>query len=172
MAKGSEIILSANNGPKGHFEEGVIGTGVTPKPGTVMEMVRGTAADGTGRFTWKPAGTDAAVGVQGMSADGDRMAIAVLDIDHLQGKTKDDAYAAGDRCFLYFPVMGEELNMILENQSGTADDFVPGDKLIVDDGTGKLLISASTPESEPFLCLETVTDMAADTLTWVRFTGY
>ncbi len=169
MAKGTEIVLSVE--PKGTFMEGYIGTGVTPKPGTVMEIVRGTAAVG-GRFTYKPAGTDAAVGVQGMAADGNRLTIYVLCPDRLQGKLHTDAYAAGERCFLYVPAAGEDLNMLIENQSGTTDDFVIGDKLIVDDGTGKLLISASTPESEPFTCNETLTDLAADNLTWVTFTGY
>jgi hypothetical protein len=122
--------------------------------------------------TYEPAGTTASPSAsEGMAADGNRLPICILLPDHLQGKTMTDAYADGDRCFLYFPALGEELNMLLENQSGTADDFIPGSKLIVDDGTGKLLISAGTPEAEPFICQETVTDMAADTLTWVVFTG-
>lgn len=167
MARGSEIIVTAD--PKGHFTEcTVVGT---PKPGVVMGFVRGTAAV-NGRFSYEPAGTTAASGVQGMAADGNRLPIAILLPDHLQGKTPSDAYATGTRGFLYFPVAGEEFNMIIENQSGTADDFVIGDKLIVDDGTGKLLISAGTPESEPFLCLETLTDLTADNLTLVMYTGY
>lgn len=168
MAKGSEIIVTSN--PKGVFREGYVSG--TPKPGTVMEQKIGTAIRG-GRWTYEPAGTTANSGAnQGMAADGNRLPICVLLPDHLQGKLATDAYADGDRCFLYFPVAGEELNMIIENQSGTADDFVPGDKLIVDDGTGKLLISASTPEAEPFICLETITDPTADTLAWVMYTGY
>ena len=87
-----------------------------------------------------------------MAADGNRLPIVVLLPDFLQGKTYDTAYADSARIFLYCPLPGEELNMWLENQSGTADDFVIGDKLIVDDGTGKLLISAGSPESEPFVC--------------------
>lgn len=168
MAKGNEIIVSAK--PKGHFEE-VIVSG-TPKPGTVMEFKRSVTSPIGGRWTYEPAGTTAASGVQGMAADGNRLPICVLLPDHLQGKLATDAYADGDRAQVYYPAPGEELNMLVENQSGTADDFVPGDKLIVDDGTGKLLISASTPESEPFICLETVTDMTADQLVWCKYTGY
>lgn len=167
MAIGNEIIISAN--PKGHFEECIV-VG-TPKPGTVMEFKRGTAKV-HGRWSYEPAGTTAASGVQGMAADGNRLPIAVLLPDRLQGKLATDAYATGDIGFLYFPVMGEELNMLIENQAGTADDFTIGDKLIVDDGTGKLLISAGTPESEPFICLETVTDPTADHLTACKYTGY
>lgn len=168
MAKGNEIIVTAN--PKGVFSECIVSG--TPKPGTVMEFKRGVTSTTGGRWTYEPAGTTAASGVQGMAADGNRLPIAVLLPDHTQGKTATDAYVSGTRGFLYFPVAGEELNMIIENQSGTADDFAIGDKLIVDDGTGKLLISASTPESEPFICLETITDPTADTLTWCMFTGY
>jgi len=169
MARGNEIVVTAD--PKGHFEE-VIVSG-TPKPGTVMEFKHGTAAV-NGRFTYEPAGTTAASGVQGMSGDGVRLPIAVLTnlIGAERGLTNDDARTSGTREILYFPVPGEELNMIIENQSGTADDFAIGDKLIVDDGTGKLLISASTPESEPFICLETLTDLTADNLTHVKYTGY
>ena len=168
MARGNEILVSAN--PKGFYEECVISG--TPKPGTVMELKKATAVIG-GRWTFEPAGTTAAVGANlGMAADGDRLAIAVLLPDQLQGKIATDAYADGDRGFLYYPVSGEELNMLLENQSGTADDFIIGSKLIVDDGTGKLLISASTVESEPFMCLEAITDMAADTLAWCKYTGH
>lgn len=168
MAKGNEIIVTAN--PKGTFSECIV-VG-TPKPGVVMEFKRGQTAAVGGRWQWEPYGTTAASGVQGVSADGNRAPIAVLLPDHLQGKTADDAYTTLTRGFLYFPVAGEELNMWIENQSGTADDFAIGDKLIVDDGTGKLLISASTPESEPFICLETITDPTTDTLTWVLYTGY
>jgi hypothetical protein len=167
VARGNECIVTSN--PKGVFREGFISG--TPKPGIVVEHKVGTALRG-GRFTYEPAGTTANSGAnQGMAADGNRLPICILLPDHLQGKTMNDAYADGDRCFLYYPVAGEELNMIIENQSGTADDFVAGDKLIVDDGTGKLLISAGTPEAEPFICQETATDLTADNLTWVMFTG-
>jgi hypothetical protein len=110
--------------------------------------------------------------VQGVTAAGNRNAIAILLEDDNQGGTYNDAYVTGKIGRLYYPIMGEEFNMWIQNISGTADDFVIGDKLIVDDGTGQLLISASTPESEPFICLETITDNTADAFTWVKFTGY
>jgi len=169
MAKGEgkPIIVSGN--PMGKRQEcTVIGT---PKPGVVMDIVRpGVIAHG--RWNYEPYGTTAASGVQGVAADGNRCCIAVLLEDDKQGGTYNDAYVSGRPGQLYFPLNGDELNMWIQNQSGTADDFVIGDKLIVDDGTGQLLISASTPESEPFICLETLTDLAADNLTWVKFTGY
>lgn len=167
MAKGNSIIVTAN--PKGVFDECIVSG--TPSPGTVMELKTGVALS-NGRWTYEPAGTTAAVGAtQGMAADGNRLPIAVLLPDSLQGAIATTAYTSGRRGFLYYPLAGEDMNMLIENQSGTADDFGIGDKLIVDDGTGKLLISASTPEAEPFICLETITDPTADTLAWTKYTG-
>lgn len=167
MAKGNSIIVSAH--PRGRYLEGIVNG--TPKPGTVMTIDVGVAAV-AGRFTWEPAGSTASGGAsQDMAADGNRQVIAILREDENQGFDVNKAYVDGTVCFLYFPMIGDELNMILENQAGTADDFVIGDKLIVDDGTGKLLISAGSVEAEPFMCLEAITDMTADTLTHVLFTG-
>lgn len=180
MARGSNIIVSAE--PKGHFDEcTVVGT---PTPGVIMNIVPVTNALIGGRFNYEPAGTTAASGSRGMSADGDRIPIAVLLADKLQGKigvgaslgtalgsAVGDAYVSGDRGFLYFPLPGEELNLVAQNQSGTGDDLAIGDKLIVDDGTGKVLLSAGSPESEPFVVLETITDPTADCLVWCLTSG-
>jgi hypothetical protein len=166
MAKGNSIIVSSE--PKGVREECIISG--TPTPGVVMELKGATAAVG-GRFTYEPAGTTAAAGSKGMSADGDRIPICVLTEDSLQGKLATTAYADGDRGFLYWPVNGEELNMLFQNASGTADDVLVGDKLIVDDGTGKLLVSTGSPECEPFGALEAITDPTVDQLFWVKYTG-
>lgn len=161
MARGSNIIVSAD--PGGKFTEGIIAAGQTPKPGVVMQKVHATALVG-GRHTYTP--FTSADGVRPLSA------IWVLLPDRLQGKTATDAYAAGDRCFLYSPLPGEELNMILQDVSGTADDHTAGEQLIVDSTTGKLLATTGSPECEPFTLLETVTDPVADTLAWVEYTGY
>lgn len=170
MSKGLNVVVTSPPGGV-NGECTVVGT---PKPGICMDLIRPNAATDIigGRFKYEPYGTTAASGVQGVAADGNRCQIAVLNVDWLQGRTYTDAYVTLTRGFLYFPRMGEELNMWVQNQSGTADDFVIGDKLIVDDGTGQLLISASTPESEPFICLEIITDPTADTFTHVLYTGY
>ena len=169
MAKGNSIIVTG--APKGYQRECTVSG--TPKPGTCMELKIGTA-EASGRWTYEPAGTTANSGTsQGMAADGNRLPIVVLLEDGLQGKLATEAYASGDRGFLYWPLPGDELNMIILDESGTGatQDFVPGSKLIVDDGTGKLVQSAGSPEAEPFICLETITDLAADYLTWCQFTG-
>lgn len=162
MAKGNEIIVSAE--PMGRFLEGIISG--TPSPGTVMQ-VKAATEPVNGRHTWE---------VYNAAADGNQRLIAVLLPDRLQGKLATDAYADGDRCFLYCPIAGEELNMLVTDvNTGTSDSFAIADILIVDDGTGKLIATTGTPESEPFICLETYADPTStqtDFLLWCMFTGY
>ena len=90
----------------------------------------------------------------------------------LEGVPVTTAYTSGTQCFLYCPIPGDELNVLLENQSGTADAFAIGDLLRVEDGTGKLLATSGTPESEPFVVMETLAAITADSLCHVMFTGY
>lgn len=158
MAKGSDIIVSAKK--MGVFKEGIIGD--TSKPGTVMQIQAGTAADGGGRFTWE---------AFNRGADGDHGLMAILLPDYLQGGLQTTAHTSGRRGQLYIPAPGEELNLLVEDVSGTGDDFTIGDLLIVDDGTGKLLATTGTPEREPFMCLENVTDPTEDHLMWVLYLG-
>ena len=156
-ARGTKVIIEAN--PQGKFMEGIVQG--TPKPGTVMEIV--TPFYQGGRHLWRAFET---------GQDGDKRVIAVLLEDDLQGKLISDAYVTLTRCFLYVPIAGEELNMLLADVSGTADDHAAGEMLMVDNGTGKLVASAGTPESEPFQLLEAVTDPTADTLAPCMYTGY
>lgn len=151
------IILS--NQPRGVFLEGIVDG--TPKPGTVMSVVAATEPE-NGAYTWEP---------WNGAADGERSLIAVLLEDSLQGKTENDAYVSGDRCFLYVPVAGELLNMLVANISGTSDAFAITDKLIVDDGTGKLIATTGSPEIEPFMVMETKAALTADTLVKCMYTG-
>lgn len=160
MAKGNNIIVSAE--PKGVFKEGIIDG--TPLPGTIMQIKAATEPVG-GRHTWE---------VANYGADGDQRVVAVLLEDRLQGKTKDDAYADEDRCFLYFPIAGEELNVRwFAPGTATSDSVAIGDFGIVDDGTGLLTDTTGSPESEPFQALETVSDVVlAGTLVWCMYTGH
>jgi hypothetical protein len=158
MAKGNEIIVSAN--PQGKFLEGIVSG--TPKPGTCMQIKAATEPVG-GRYTWE---------VYNADADGNQRLIAVLLPDVLRGKLATDAYADGDRCFLYCPIAGEELNMLVADVGGTADTFAIGDILMVDDGTGKLVDTTGTPESEAFICIETSAALTADKLLLCMYTGH
>jgi len=160
MARGNSILVSGD----ARRTEGIIATGETPKPGTVLQIDPTVALVG-GRHTWK---------IFDRGADGDRPVgpLAILDADWEQGKLATDAYAAGDRCWLFFPRAGDEFNCLLLDISGTGDDNSAGELLMVDDGTGKLIATTGTPESEPFVLLETVTDPTADTLAWTMYSGY
>ena len=167
MASGNKIIVTPN--PNGVFFEGRI-TG-TPKPGTVMEMDWSEAIS-NGRFTWEPYGTTGADGIRGVGADGDRRIIAVLLEDEQQGKVATDAYVTGDVGFMYVPIAGEELNMLLTDAAGTANDsFRVADILIVEDGSGKLVLTAGDPESEPFIALETSSGEDTAKLLHCLYTG-
>jgi hypothetical protein len=157
--KGTNQII-VNLEPRGIFLEGIING--TPKPGTMVQFKLGTALGDTGRFQFE---------VFNQTADGKRTTVMVLLADKLQGKTTSDAYADGDRCRVYCPLAGDELNVLKGDVSGTADDFAIGDKLMIDEDTGKVIASTGSPESEPFICLETVTDPTADQLVWVQCTG-
>lgn len=159
MAKGNEIIVSAN--PRGVFQEGTVNGAL--KPGTCVQIDVSEGLNSQGRPQWEAYNAD---------ADGNQRLVAVLLPDTLRGKTATDAYVSGDHCFVYIPAPGEELNMLIADVAGTADDHAFGEILIIDDGTGKLVATTGSPESEPFQLLEVITDPEADTLAHCIFTGY
>jgi hypothetical protein len=148
--------------PRGRFKEGIIDG--TPYPGTIMQIKAGVEEVG-GRFTYE---------AYNQAADGDRPqgAIYILLEDALQGKTIDDAYVSGTRGFLYAPLPGDELLARLGDVSGTGDAHTIGEKMMVDDGTGELIVTTGTPETEPFCCLETLAAPTADTHVFCEFTGF
>ena len=157
MARGNTIIVSSD--PKGVFLEGTISG--TPKPGTCMEISSFTLVGG--RFTWQ---------VYQPGTDGEQRLVAVLLPQDESGQLVTTAYEDGQSGKMYVPQAGEELNMLLKNLSGTADDHTAGETLIIDTGTGMLIATTGSPESEPFRLLETITDPTADQLVWCQYTGY
>ncbi len=164
MALGNKIVLTPE--PRGRRIEYVISGNLLP--GTVVQVQAGTARDAGNRLTveaWNKVGT----GKPGI--------IMVLDFDWQQGKLATEAYVSGKRGFVYFPLAGDELNMLINDVSGTGatSDFAIGDLLMVEDGTGQLidaLTGTAAALSAPFEVQEVVTDLAADALTHVMFTGY
>ena len=155
MAYGSMIIVSSE--PRGRFTEGIISG--TPKPGTCMEIVPATEPVG-GRFTYRVFS----------GASGAAQPVIVLLPDLLQGKLATDAYVTGTRGFLYAPANGEELNMLVADIAGTADNHAIGDVLMIQTATGKLIIDSSGAR-KPFICLETATAPTADALLLCQYTG-
>lgn len=152
---GPGIIVSAE--PQGRFEECIVSG--TPKPGTVMEVKAATERV-SGKWTYQAFS----------GSSGAKQEIAVLLPDHLQGKLATDAYVTLTRGFLYFPLPGELLNMLMADVAGTGDDHAIGDLLMVQTATGKLIVDSSGA-SKPFKCMETVTDPTADALTLCMATG-
>ena len=158
MAIHKKIVLTGE--PKGRVLEGTISG--TPKPGTMMQIKAATEPVG-GRLTWE---------VFNGTADGERTLVAILCENWFLGKDVTTAYADGERGPLYCPIMGDELLVLLQNQAGTADAFAIGDKLIVDDTTGLFIDTTGSPESEPFIIMETIAAITADTLAHVIYTGH
>lgn len=159
MAKGNKIIVTAH--PQGKVLEGTV-TGALV-PGIVVQIDVSEGLDDNGNLTWEP---------YAPGTDGNQRLIGVLLHNSLNGKISTDAYATGDHCRVYIPLPGDELNCIVGDVAGTGDDHSFGDILMVDTGTGELVATTGTPESEPFILLEAITDPTADTLAHVMFTGY
>jgi len=158
MALGKNIIVSGE--PKGKNLDVIVDG--TPKPGTLMTLKAATEPV-SGMHTYEAFNRD---------ADGDLAEIAILLPDVEQGIDELTAFATGTVGKVYFPLMGETVNALVANLAGTADAFAIGDYLIVDNGTGKLIATTGSPQSEPFKVLETVAGLTADKLVHVMYTGH
>lgn len=144
------IIVSDE--PKGRHIEGYVATGNTIKPG----MFCSKKADGTYEL-WNG------------SADGANDRILIAKEARLWGKGIDDNYVAGDRIYMYEPLRGDLLLAVFGNSAGTADDVANQARLMIDDGTGKLI--AATSEEVLFKSEEVYTDPTEDRHILVRFVG-
>jgi hypothetical protein len=164
MARGNCIVVSQIEQPGAHME-GFVATSQTFYPGMIVQRDASVALKG-GRHTYK-------YYVPG--ADGKRPVGAYWVVTEkllaFEGKTINDSYAAGGRVSLYSPLPGDELNLLVGNLSGTADDHALNEVLMVDDGTGKLIVVTGTVESTVAQLMETITDPVADTLAWCQWTG-
>lgn len=153
VSSGNRIIQSAD--PKGHFMEGTLTAGQTPKPG--QHLVRLSTG------LWSV--------FAGASGSIDEVVIAVE--NDLEGKTSADAYGdidsgvTGGHVYLYVPLPGDELLALFANISGTADSFAIGDKMMIQTATGKL-IANSSGAMIPYKVQETVAALTADGLYKVR----
>lgn len=165
MALGSEIILTPE--PRGRRLEVFNNSGGDLLPGTCV-MFEAAGVEDAGHRLPAVAYNTAQTGVP--------KPVWVVDNDWYQGKTADDVIPDGKRMFIYAPLNGDELNMLVNDQSGTGatSDFSVGDPLRIEDGTG-LLVDGSLGTagfSNPFEVMENYADMSADTRLHVQFTGY
>lgn len=158
--KGANILLNGNE-PKGRFMEGVASGNLIP--GMFAEVVPATEPQ-NGRLSYRP---------YSIGTNGDRRPIIIVLDDDLQGVkaslTGANTYTAGRRCFLYAPINGDELNILLKNISGTSDLFAIGDLIMADVATGKGLVQNAAASYAPFTVQETVAALTADNLTHCRF---
>lgn len=158
----SEIIVTA--APKGNYFEGIISG--TPKPGTIVQIQAGTALVG-GRPTFE---------VYNRAADGDMPLgpLFVLNLDWMQGKAETAAFVTGGRCQVYAPLPADQLRLLAANIAGTGsgDEWAIGREGMVDDGTGKIVRLTGTPATRPFIAMESVLDVTADTLVQFMYSGY
>lgn len=150
---GSRIIVASE--PRGIFLEGTISG--TPYPGTVMQV--GTASPVSGEFTYV---------VYAPTSDGDPRLWVVLLEDELQGTPFSTAYVTGTRGFLYVPIPGEHMNMLVagEQATGSANVYTIGERLIAQHNTGLLIAATSSTQAAPFTVLENIT-LTADVQGWV-----
>lgn len=160
--KGSKILLSEE--PRGRFLEGVVSG--TPLPGTIMQIVAGTAMNDRGRHTWE---------VYNRSADGEQPQgpFAVL-LERGEGYIYSDAYVTTHQCFLYIPEPGDEMNLLWATSgTGTGDSLTVGQIGIVEDGTGYIIDTTGSPETEVCISMEALTDtVATGTLAWCMWSGH
>lgn len=151
---GTSIVVASN--PRGLFLEGTIDD--TSLPGTAMEMTPGAAFSGQEPH-WRH---------YQPSADGDPRLCAILLPDMLQGQLYSTAYVAGARCFLYCPVAGEDMNVLVAPQAGTssANAYTIGERLIPSHSSGEFIAEATSSFLAWFMVMEHV-DIAADQTGWV-----
>lgn len=151
------IVLSA--APAGRFLEGILSAAAYP--GTLMEVVPATEPVG-GKHTWRAS----------QAISGHRRLIAVLLENEMIGKTCEDQIASGQKIRLYCPIPGDELLVLVSaSGTGTGDSKAIGDMLMR--SSAGTLITESSPESEPFQVMETISDVvAAGTLVHVMYTGH
>lgn len=171
-AKGSMTIVTTGRTPSGVFREGIVKTGESHYPGMICQEDR-SVAEVEGCATFKLADIDA----DGTRPKGGLFICCVESLGELAEKGIDpavttNAFAAGERALYYSPRAGEQFNLVYKNVTGTADDVAAGDMLIVDDGTGKLIVTTGTPETEPFKAMTALVDPTEDAALWCEYTGY
>lgn len=111
---------------KGHHEEGLIST--TGVPGMHVTL------QSNGQYAKSPE----------TSAELVKRGIFILKEDDLQGKTINDAYAIGDLVFLYKPISGDHLNLLVKS----GQNIAVGDLIVAEGGGTGYFIEAAGTEAQ------------------------
>lgn len=154
-AKGNKIVLSDK--PRGVQMEVTVDGAL--KPGTVVQIKNSSGIDDNGRLTVEAA----TPGSDGAALDDPLM---VLDAMFEWGQLATDAYVSGEPGRVYIPPVGERLNVLFKDVTGTGESFSFGDLVGIDNGTG-LIIADSTFAFLPFKVLSALSAITEDTLNYV-----
>lgn len=167
---GSSIVLTAPQ-PRGVFLEGTISdTSATLYPGAAAEIVA-VALPGNTNFVggeplWERYGKAAGM------ADADPRLCAIL-YENQQGGIFSTPYNNGDRCFLYCPLAGEYMNILVAPQAGTssANAYSVGERLIpkstIVSSTGGAFVIESTSSVQAWFMSMEHYDAPADAVGWL-----
>ena len=163
--------------PKGVFTEGILGGTQTIVPGQILQVSPSVALVG-GRFTYVPY----APGSNGLSPLGPYYVALVANLwGRMPGVLPNPAsyssstvtyaatpYQIGDRLFLYCPLPGDELNLLIADGPGTGNAHNAGELEMIQNGTGKLIPQTGSLVA-PFELLESLSALTADTLGWCLY---
>ncbi len=167
MPRGNNILVNGEHG-KGRYIPLFNGSGGDLYPGTICQLDMTVALRG---------GVETAV-VYNRSADGEQPSgpfiVALETMQKLRGALMTDAIPSGEMFQGYCPLPGDELNlMVADVDTGTStNDIAVNSIMMVDDGTGYLITTTSTPETEVALTKEAASDLAGAELCWCVWTGH
>lgn len=161
MARGTNQILVSSE-LEGRRMEGFVKAGQTFTPGIIV-MRDPTVALRQGRHTYKI--------YDRTTGDPTGGPAYVVRQDYLRGDLVTQTYGPGERCFLYELDEGDEVNLLVKNLAGTADDHALGEMLMIDANTGKMVVSDGTKQKEVAMLQEAIVDPIADTLAWCIWRG-
>jgi hypothetical protein len=162
--KGSKILLTTP--ARGNKEGGQITD--TSSPGMFMEVVPGSGGAWNvvasmpgiaGRKNWRARST----------TTGGAAGVTLLLEDYLQGALGTTAYTANTLANFYWPIAGDECNVLVQDVAGTADFITQGDLFGIQNN-GMLHANASYT-SAPWKAMESLQGLIANTLVWMQYQG-
>lgn len=164
--RGKEILVNGEFG-KGRYEALYNGTGGDLYPGTIVQKDFSVALKG-GQFTAVKYNADAS---GGRPKGG--FCVVLNTMGAMVGRTNEDPIPSGEIFQGYFPLPGDELNLLWGDVSGTgtSDVIEAGTVGIVDDTTGEIVATTGSPETEVCIAKERVA-LDGDSLVWSEWTGH
>ncbi len=166
MARGNDILCNGEFG-KGRYQPLFNGSGGSLYPGTIVQIDPTVALKGN----------VATAIVFSRDADGDHSKGALFVVTHemqkMVGKLATDSIPSGEMFQGYAPINGDEINLLVAdaNTGTTQEDIAVGTLMMVDTGTGLLVATTGSPETEVAYTQEACNDMSAARLVWCSWSG-